>query len=80
MPNTYVKSGGVWVPVAQPYVNQSGTNTPVKAIYVKDSGSWKLAWPAYTFSALVVAGGGGGSSTQPNVSDCAGGGLSLIHI
>ena len=54
MPNTYVKIGGVWTAVTQPYVNQSGTNTPVKAIYVKDAGSWKIAWPNNNISYLSL--------------------------
>jgi hypothetical protein len=74
MPNTYVKDGGVWKAVTQPYVNQAGTNTPVKAIYVKDAGSWKIAWPELTASYLVIAGGGAGGSFADSVGNGGGGG------
>lgn len=74
MPNTYIRDGGVWKAVTQPYVNQSGTNTPVKAIYVRDGGVWKIAYPDYTLSYLVIAGGGGGGFWQDSVGNGAGAG------
>jgi len=74
MPNTYVKTGGVWTAVTQPYVNQAGTNTPVKAIYVNDGGTWKIAWPELTASYLVIAGGGAGGGWQDSVGGGGGGG------
>lgn len=74
MPMTYVNISGVWTAVSQPYVNQSGTNTPVKAIYVKDSGTWKIVWPDYELSYLVIAGGGAGGNWQDSVGGGGGGG------
>lgn len=74
MPMTYVNISGVWTAVSQPYVNQSGTNTPVKAIYVKDSGTWKIVWPDYELSYLVLAGGGAGGNWQDSVGGGGGGG------
>ena len=74
MPMTYVNISGVWTAVAQPYVNQSGSNTPVKAIYVNDGGTWKIAWPEYQLTYLVVGGGGGGGGWQDSVGSGGGGG------
>ena len=74
MPMTYVNISGVWTAVSQPYVNQSGSNTPVKAIYVKDSSTWKIVWPDYELSYLVLAGGGAGGGWQDSVGGGGGGG------
>lgn len=75
MPNTYVKDGGVWKPLANVYVNQSGTNTPVRYIYVKDGGVWKQAWAAsYSVNLLVVGGGGGAQGAGGAGYQSSGGG------